>query len=325
MTGIDDPGRWMARRDLLAISVTGVAGTVGWPASARGPQAPPRDSSTIAPYPFQQVNVFSERPTRGNPLAVVGGADALSTEDMAAFARWTNLSETTFLTRPTEPRADYRVRIFTAERELDFAAGHPTLGSCHAWLAWGGVPKGADVVQQCGTELTRIRRTAGRFTYLAPGLIRSGAVDRNTLRRVAAGLHLPPSAILASRWVDNGPGWLAVMLGTREEVLSIRPDWRAIAGLHVGVVAPWRPETDGMDARFEVRAFSAGGFEDPVTGSLNAGLAVWLIGTGRAPPSYVASQGTALGRLGRVFIESRGPEIWIGGAVVPCISGQVEL
>ena len=278
----------------------------------------------MAQFTFQQVDVFAALPLRGNPLAVVVGADALTDTQMAAFANWTNLSETTFLLRPRAAGADYRVRIFTPQRELPFA-GHPTLGSCHVWLASGGVPKGNDLVQECEAGLIRIRRGAGRLAFEAPPLRRDGPLDADLQTRVTSGLRLTPDAIVAASWVDNGPGWLAVLLRSREAVLALRPDYVALAGLRVGVVGPWNRETDGADAQFEVRAFTAAGYEDPVTGSLNAGIAQWLIGADIAPASYVASQGTALGRTGRVHVERSGSEIWIGGAVTTCITGTVDL
>jgi PhzF family phenazine biosynthesis protein len=260
----------------------------------------------------------------GNPLAVVSGADALNDTQMAAFANWTNLSETTFLLQPRTKGADYRVRIFTPHQELPFA-GHPTLGSCHVWLTSGGKPNGQEVVQECEIGLVRIRRDSGRLSFAAPQMRRSGELEADILARVMEGLHLTPDAIIAANWVDNGPGWLAVLLRSRNDVLAIRPNYAALSGLRVGVVGAWDRAKDGSDAQFEVRAFTAGGYEDPVTGSLNAGLAQWLIGTGVAPSAYVASQGAALGRSGRVYVERDGPEIWIGGAVTTCIAGTLTL
>jgi PhzF family phenazine biosynthesis protein len=248
----------------------------------------------------------------------------LTDAQMAAFANWTNLSETTFLLRPRAAGADYRVRIFTPRQELPFA-GHPTLGSCHVWLASGGMPRGTDVVQECEVGLVRVRRGAGRLAFEAPKLLREGPVDAGTLVRVQKGLGLEADAIVAASWADNGPGWLAVLLRSREAVLAVRPYYVALAGLRVGVVGPWDRDKDGADAQFEVRAFTAGGYEDPVTGSLNASIAQWLLGAGIAPPSYVASQGTALGRAGRVYVERAGAEIWVGGAVTTCIAGTVAL
>lgn len=273
------------------------------------------------------VDVFTATALRGNPVAVVHDAQGLSDADMAAYARWTNLSETTFLLPPSDPGADYRLRIFTPGGELPFA-GHPTLGSCHAWLAAGGVPRGDVVVQECGVGLVRVRRDGERLAFAAPPLRRSGEVDAATLAQVARALRVDAQAFVASAWVDNGPGWLAVMLDSREAVLALEPDFAAMKPLEIGVVAPWPAEgIDGERCAFEVRAFvpSLGVPEDPVTGSLNAGLAQWLIGSGRAPSSYVASQGTALGRAGRVHVQRDGDDIWIGGHCVRCIEGTLTL
>lgn len=275
-------------------------------------------------FVFRQVDVFTSQPLRGNPLAVVIGADALTDAQMAAFANWANLSETTFLLRPTNPTADYRVRIFTPHCELPFA-GHPTLGSCHVWLTSGAVPKGDEIVQECEIGLVRIRRGPGRLSFAAPKMRRTGPLEPEIFAQVVRGLRLAPDAIIASNWVDNGPGWLALLLRSRDEVLAIRPDYKVLSGLRVGVVGAWDAMKDGSDAQFEVRAFTAGGYEDPVTGSLNASLAQWLIGTGVAPSSYIASQGSALGRMGRVHVERDGSEVWIGGAVTTCITGTLAL
>jgi PhzF family phenazine biosynthesis protein len=277
----------------------------------------------VSEFVFRQVDVFTSEPFCGNALAVVVGADGLSDAQMAAFANWTNLSETTFLLQPTKPLADYRVRIFTPHGELPFA-GHPTLGTCHVWLASGGTPKGGQILQECEIGLVRIRRRLGLLSFAAPAMRRSGALEPDVLAQISKGLHLRPNAIVASNWVDNGPGWLAVLLRSKDEVLAIRPDYAVLAGLRVGVVGPWDAGKDGTEAQFEVRAFTVG-CEDPVTGSLNASLAQWLIGSGIAPPTYVASQGSVLGRRGRVHVEQDGPEIWIGGAVVTCIAGTVTL
>jgi PhzF family phenazine biosynthesis protein len=276
----------------------------------------------VSAYRYHVVDVFTERPLLGNPLAVVHGADGWSDAQMQAYARWTNLSETSYLLAPTDGAADYRVRIFTPARELPFA-GHPTLGSCHAWLEAGGRPRGEHVVQQCGVGLVRIRRDGPRLAFAAPPLKRSGAVAPELIARIAAALQIEPSAIRASNWVDNGPGWVAVMIDSRDALLGLKPDLRAMADIELGVIAPW---PDG-EADFEVRAFipSVGVGEDPVTGSLNAGLAQWLIGAGLAPDRYLASQGTALGRAGRVHVERIGREIWIGGASVSCVQGELTL
>jgi PhzF family phenazine biosynthesis protein len=275
-------------------------------------------------YDFHQVDVFTAQPLRGNPLAVVVGADKLTGPQMAALANWTNLSETTFLLRPTDDVADYRVRIFTPQRELPFA-GHPTLGTCHVWLASGANPGADEIVQQCGIGLVRIRRSPERLFFAAPALLRTGEPEPELLARVITGLGLPPDAAIAASWVDNGPGWLAVLVRSKNVVMSIRPDYTVLAGLAVGVVGAWDQARDGPDAQFEVRAFTGGGYEDPVTGSLNAGLAQWLIGAGVAPSSYVASQGSALGRMGRVHVEKIGSDIWIGGAITSCIRGTLTL
>ena len=275
-------------------------------------------------FTFQQVDVFASRPLRGNPLAVVVGADALTDVEMAAFANWTNLSETTFLLQPKAAHADYRVRIFTPVRELPFA-GHPTLGSCHVWLACGEKFSGSEIVQECEAGLIRIRQDKDRLSFAAPQLRRSGPLEPEILTQVLNGLHLAPDMVIDANWVDNGPGWLAVLLRSKDDVLALRPDFSVVSGLRIGVVAPWNPRKDGRDADFEVRAFTAAGFEDPVTGSLNAGIAQWLIGSGIAPSAYVASQGTVLGRAGRVHVEQVGDEIWIGGNVATCIEGSVTL
>jgi PhzF family phenazine biosynthesis protein len=273
---------------------------------------------------FSQLDVFTNTPLKGNALAVVHDAQSLSDAQMQAFAHWTNLSETTFLLPPTDAGADYRVRIFTPARELPFA-GHPTLGSCHAWLAAGGLPRErGKVVQQCGVGRVTVQHGTERLAFAAPPLIRSGEVGAETLAQVARALRIEVSAIRAAQWVDNGPGWVAVMLASRDEVLALQPDYEAMKPLEVGVVAPC---PTGHDAQFEVRAFvpGAGVNEDPVTGSLNAGLAQWLIGSDIAPARYIAAQGTVLGRAGRVFVEQVGPDIWVGGHCVSLIEGQVSL
>jgi PhzF family phenazine biosynthesis protein len=273
---------------------------------------------------FHQLDVFTAVPLLGNPLAVVHAADGLAEATMAAFARWTRLSETTFLLPPTDPAADYRVRIFTPGGELPFA-GHPTLGSCHAWLAAGGVPRDAGlVVQECGVGLVRIRRQGGRLAFAAPPLRRSGPLDEALVQRIAAALGVARRDLLHHHWVDNGPGWCAVMLRTAAQVLACRPDWALLGEVKLGLVGK---HPAGSEAMFEVRAFapSLGVPEDPVTGSLNAGLAQWLIGAGLAPPAYVAAQGTALGRAGRIIVEQAGAALWIGGDVAGCIEGTVTL
>lgn len=277
-------------------------------------------------YDFKQVDVFSRVALKGNPLAVVLGADGLSDERMAAFAIWTNLNETTFLLEPGDSRADYRVRIFTTLKELPFA-GHPTLGSCHAWLEAGGIPKGEEIIQECGVGLVRIRRRGTDLAFLAPPLLKSGPLDAALVERVRLGLGLEAGAIIRAHWVDNGADWLAVMLADREQVLALQPDHSQMLGLAVGVIAPWHPERDGDEAQFEVRAFISGDGmpEDPATGSLNAGIAQWLLAEGLAPDVYVVSQGLTMGRAGRIQVERIGDDIWIGGSAVTCIDGSLNL
>ena len=273
---------------------------------------------------FTQLDVFTAVALRGNPLAVVHDAVGLTDERMAEFARWTNLSETTFLLPPTDVGADYRVRIFTPARELPFA-GHPTLGSCHAWLAAGGLPREAHtIVQQCGVGLVRIRRDGQRLAFAAPPLQRTGPVEPALRVQAARSLGIPDAAILRLEWIDNGPGWMAALLPDAATVLALKPDFAAMRGLHLGVIGA---HAAGHDAQFEVRAFvpGLGVPEDPVTGSLNAGLAQWLIGASLAPPRYVVAQGTAIGRAGRVHVAREGADIWIGGDVAEVVSGSVAL
>ena len=278
----------------------------------------------MSTHQFTQVDVFTDTALRGNPLAVVHDAQGLSDAQMAAFARWTNLSETTFLLPPTDPAADYRVRIFTPQRELPFA-GHPTLGSCHAWLAAGGVPQAADeVLQQCAAGLIRVRRSATRLAFAAPPCLRSGPLDDELLARIVGALGLQRSDVLDHQWVDNGPGWSAIRLASAQAVLALRPDWAALQGIKLGVIGA---HAAGGDAQFEVRALigEGSGYEDPVTGSLNASLAQWLIGSGVAPASYVAAQGARLDRSGRVFVERVDGQVWVGGHSVSCVCGELTL
>jgi PhzF family phenazine biosynthesis protein len=273
--------------------------------------------------PFRQVDVFSTTPYLGNPVAVVLEADGLTTEQMATFARWTNLSETTFVLAPTDSGADYRVRIFTPVAELPFA-GHPTLGTCHAWLSIDGRPGREDViVQECAAGLVPLRRTGAGLAFAAPPLVRSGPVEESLVERIASVLGIDRGAILDAEWVDNGPGWVAVLLESAEAVLALRPGY---VDFDLGVVGPY-PESS--EFAFEVRAFfpkDGSTVEDPVTGSLNASLAGWLLRTGRASAPYVASQGAALGRAGRIHVsrDDRG-DIWVGGGTITCVAGSVEL
>jgi PhzF family phenazine biosynthesis protein len=273
---------------------------------------------------FSQVDVFTTQPCLGNPVAVVHGADGLTTEQMQQFTSWMNLSETTFLLEPEDERADYRVRIFTPAAELPFA-GHPTLGTCHAWLEAGGAPASAEVImQQCGAGLVPVRRTADGLAFAAPPLVRAGPVDEPVLAQITSALGVGREEVVDSQWVDNGPGWVAILLESAEAVLAVKP---GDTDLDIGVVGPYPP---GSPEAFEVRAFSPmigpSAAEDPVTGSLNASLAQWLLGTGRAEAPYVASQGTVLGRRGRVHV-SRDDEgaIWVGGGTVTLVSGSVRL
>ncbi|WP_165067380.1 PhzF family phenazine biosynthesis protein [Marisediminicola senii] len=277
---------------------------------------------------FSQVDVFSETPFGGNPVAVVHDADGMTDAEMAAFARWTNLSETTFLVAPRDRNADYGLRIFTPGGELPFA-GHPTLGSCHAWLERGGRPRDPDaIVQECGVGLVALRRDGGRLAFAAPPLRRTGPLDPETLDRVIASLRVDASAIVGHQWIDNGPGWIGVLLDSAASVLAIDPDFTAMRGLAVGVVGlhPDRGMDAAADAAFEVRGFvpDLGVPEDPVTGSLNAGIAQWLITEGIAPSSYVAAQGRAVGRAGRIHIDQRDGETWVGGATVTRITGTLD-
>jgi PhzF family phenazine biosynthesis protein len=286
----------------------------------------------LASLAFSQVNVFSTGPLAGNPVAVVHGADGVDEADMAAFARWTNLSETTFLLRPTDPAADYRLRIFTPGGELPFA-GHPTLGSAHAWLEAGGAPAAAGtIVQECAAGLVALRRDpdAGRLAFAAPPLVRSGPVEPGVVDRALAELGLGPEDLVDAQWVDNGPGWMGLLLRDAAAVLRAEPGPGTSQA--VGVVGPHPagPDAAPAPADVEVRAFipGLGGPEDPVTGSLNAGLAQWLMGSGRVPEHYVAAQGTALQRSGRVHLD-RDPRqvdtIWVGGDCATVITGTVRL
>lgn len=270
------------------------------------------------------MDVFTDRLLLGNPLAVVHDADGLSSEQMAAVARWTNLSETTFLLAPGDPSADYRLRIFTPGGELPFA-GHPTIGSARAWLEAGGEPKGeGGVVQECGAGLVRVRAGGPRLAFAAPPLVRSGPVDASELEAVRAVLGLAAADVIDAQWADNGPGWVALLLRDADAVLAVEPDLRAFGDRRVGVIGAYPP---GGEADFEVRAFApgAGVAEDPVTGSLNAALGQWLISSGLAPSSYVVSQGTRLARRGRVHVSAEGGDVWVGGDTVVGVAGTINL
>jgi len=302
--------------------------------------------------PFKQVDVFTATPYYGNPLAVVLDGSGLSDDEMQHFARWTNLSETTFVLPPTQPGADYRVRIFTPGAELPFA-GHPTLGSCHAWLEQGGQPKQSDViVQECAVGLVSIRRAGHHQAFAAPPLKRS-TPSPELLASVAQALGISPAQIRAAQQLDNGPQWLGLLLDSMDTVLALEPDHQMLKDLKqkVGVCAVDTAQPainliakSSREARafaehaadapqqatpdLEVRAFAApvGITEDPVTGSLNASLAQWLITEGHLPERYLAAQGTCLGRAGRVLLERDAQgQVWVGGQVVSCISGEVQL
>jgi PhzF family phenazine biosynthesis protein len=273
--------------------------------------------------PFSQVDVFTTTPYAGNPVAVVLDGAGLGEEDMQRFAHWTNLSETTFVLPPSAPEADYKVRIFTPVAELPFA-GHPTLGTCHAWLSQHEPAQaGGVVVQECAAGLVDIRRTPEGLAFAAPPLIRSGPVEEEMVERIAAVLRIERAAIVDAQWADNGPGWVAVLLRSADEVLALRPGY---VDFDLGVVGPY---ADGSPEAFELRAFfpkDGATVEDPVTGSLNASVAEWLLRTGRAEAPYVASQGTALGRAGRIHISRDGDgKVWVGGGTVTCVSGVVDL
>lgn len=273
---------------------------------------------------FSQVDVFTDELTRGNPVAVVHSADELSEDQMAAFARWTNLSETTFLLKPNDRRADYRLRIFTLDGELPFA-GHPTLGSARAWLEAGGHSQASDgIVQECGAGLVKIRRDGDLLSFAAPALSRDEVIGPADRREVADALGISFADVVDARLLDNGPGWLVFLVRNAKTVLQATLRAASLGERKVGLVGPY-PE--GSEVAFELRAFApaVGVPEDPVTGSLNAAAAQWLMGTGRAPATYVASQGTRLGRRGRIHVRQERGEIWVGGGTVLGVEGHVAL
>jgi PhzF family phenazine biosynthesis protein len=276
------------------------------------------------PRPFELVDVFGAEALVGNPLAVIHYAGGLTAEEMLRITRWLNFSETTFLTDPTSPEADYAVRIFTPAHELPFA-GHPTLGSCHAWLRAGGVPRSAgQVIQECGAGLITIRRDSKRLAFAAPPLIRSGPAARADLEEVASVLGVGPDEIVEARWIDNGPGWIGVLLESADAVLALAPAKQHSRRIDIGVVGPHAP---GGPCAFELRALFTdqhGGLrEDPVTGSLNASVAQWLFEIGRARGAYVAAQGTKIGCSGRIYLEEDAAgQIWVGGDTRTLFSGS---
>ncbi len=272
---------------------------------------------------FRQVDVFTQTRYLGNPLAVVLGGEGITTQEMSQFASWTNLSETTFVLEPDDELADYQVRIFTPSQELPFA-GHPTLGSCHAWLAAGGEPRTpGTVIQQCGAGLITIRQDDDGLRFAAPPVVRSGPVEDYLADHIADILRIGRDEIADLQWADNGPGWIAALLHSADAVLALSP---GATDLHLGVAGPHPP---GGPADFEVRAFvpkNGATDEDPVTGSFNASLAQWLLASGRATAPYLARQGTALGRAGQVRITADADGIvWVGGGVITCVSGIVDL
>ena len=270
---------------------------------------------------FQLVDVFCDGPFTGNPLAVLDGA-GLDTDEMQQIARWMNLSETVFLLQPTTDEADYRVRIFTLERELPFA-GHPTLGTCHAWAERSGSDK-SRVVQECGAGLVKVERRDGRWAFEAPPLVRSGPVDQTLVEEVAGFLNVDRSRIVAAEWVDNGPGWLGILFASAEEVLALEPVTSYSRRMDIGVIGPF---AEG-DVKFELRTFFSNHVgaivEDPVTGSFQASAAQWMIGSGRAVAPYVTAQGTKLGRRGRAYVEQESGSIWIGGDTHTLCSGEAK-
>ena len=275
---------------------------------------------------FQLVDVFSDHKFRGNPLAVVFDAGDLPTARLQEITRWLNLSETAFLLEPASEEADYRVRIFTLDREMPFA-GHPTLGSCAAWLRAGGRPRHAgEVVQECGAGLVRIRRDGDTLAFAAPPLVRDGPVDEATLADLAVFLRIDRSAIVDAQWADNGPGWVVVLLESAQAVLDLAPARSHPVRIDVGVVGP---HPAGHETAFELRAFFSdhhgGVVEDPVTGSLNASVAQWLIATGRAQPPYLAAQGTRLDRRGRIRVtQDESGTVWIGGDAQTLAEGALD-
>ncbi|HET7900475.1 MAG TPA: PhzF family phenazine biosynthesis protein [Candidatus Nanopelagicales bacterium] len=275
--------------------------------------------------PFRQVDVFADSPLAGNPVAVTLDLAGLTTDEMQRFTEWTNLSEATFVGPPTHADADYAVRIFCPGRELPFA-GHPTLGSCHAWLEAGGVPKGEHIVQECGAGLVRIRRTGDRLAFAAPPLDRSGPLSEQELDDAVRFLGIAREDVVAHSWCDNGPGWRGLLLSSAELVLSLAPDAATLHGMDVGVVGL---HPAGAEVDVEIRTFfpgAQGGLtEDPVTGSFNAAVGQWLIAEGRLPRTYVAAQGTALGRRGRIHVEREGDDVWVGGHCITVLDGTVAL
>ena len=275
--------------------------------------------------PFRLIDVFGTAKLTGNPLAVIADAEGLTTEEMQAIAGWLNFSETAFLLPPTDPSADYRVRIFTMAHELPFA-GHPTLGSAHAWLEGGGRPQRDEaIVQECGLGLVTIRRDGDRLAFAAPPLLRDGTPDEAEIAQVAGLLRIDRAAIVDAAWADNGPGWIAVMLESAAAVLAVEPSRHHPEQIDIGIVGPHVP---GGETAFELRALftdaQGGLIEDPVTGSLNASVGQWLFASGRASGSYVAAQGTRLGRTGRIHVsQDDAGQVWVAGATRTLFDGRM--
>lgn len=276
---------------------------------------------------FRQVDVFGNGPYEGNPVAVVLDADEVHTEDMRRFSVWSNLSECTFVVPPAAPQADYGVRIFSLRTELPFA-GHPTLGTARAWLDAGGTPKTpGTVVQECGAGLVPVRIDGDILAFAAPARVHAGPVDPDLLAMVIEILGVEKDRVVAAEWLDNGPGWVGLLLDSAETVLSLKPDVSSYPGAwNIGVIGPM---PDSAEARFELRAFFTEGDgalrEDPVTGSLNAAAAQWMLDTGRVSPPYVAQQGTALGRRGRIYLTADTQGVWVGGATHIAVTGEIDL
>jgi PhzF family phenazine biosynthesis protein len=286
-------------------------------------------SRTARRRPFLQLDVFADAPQRGNPLAVVLEADGLSDADMQRIAKWTNLSETTFLLSPTVPGADYRLRIWTPHGELPFA-GHPTLGTARAWLHAGGVPAGERIVQECGIGLVEVRRSdvgdgvEPQLAFAAPPLLREGPLEEDEVVAIASALGVDRSAVRGHTWADNGPGWQVLELEDAQQVLALDPDVAALGRRKVGVLGRWASGAADGAPLYEVRAFAPVGVEDPVTGSLNAGIGQWLLARGEAPERWTAAQGTVLGREGRVHLEREADgTLWVGGSTVVTVEGTI--
>ena len=270
---------------------------------------------------FAQVDVFSPRPYLGNPVAVLVDAEGLSDEEMRRVARWTNLSETTFLLAPRHAEADYRVRIFTPNGELPFA-GHPTLGSARAWFDGGGSPRRPGLmVQECEAGLVEVRTDGDMLFFAAPELRRSAPLGEERLDVILTALDLPRERVVDHRLLDNGPEWAVLRLPAAEDVLALEPDLNWIPDALVGAVGPY---PDGSPHAFEIRAFAPGIDvpEDPVTGALNASVAQWFASIGAAPSRYTVSQGRRLGRAGEVAIEvTEDSTVWVGGQANICFTG----